>query len=124
MLVFIVMGNIAGYRSNRPLEEFAKRYGSEVARLLQIELDAVPFFSTFRRAHIGLEFTGLSDVFAQWMRQHLTVDDEVYAIDGKRIRQPLTDEDGKTPFVGLVSQCLCANPRDYRRCRGADHNRK
>ncbi|NEQ47358.1 MAG: hypothetical protein F6K00_29000 [Leptolyngbya sp. SIOISBB] len=55
-LVFIVMGNLAGYRGNRPLEEFAQRYGSEVADLLQIDLDAVPSFSTFRRAHIGLDF--------------------------------------------------------------------
>ena len=34
ILVFIVMGNLAGYQGNRPLEEFAKRYGSEIARLL------------------------------------------------------------------------------------------
>lgn len=103
ILVFIVMGNLAGYRGNRPLEEFAKRYGAEVARLLQIDLDAVPSFSTFRRAHMGLDFAALSDTFAQWMRQHMTVDDDVYAIDGKRIRQPLVDDAGKTRFVGLVS---------------------
>ena len=52
---------------------------------------------------MGLDFAAFSDVFAQWMRQHITVDDTVYAIDGKRIRQPLTDDDGKTRFVGLVS---------------------
>ncbi|NEQ42542.1 MAG: ISAs1 family transposase [Leptolyngbya sp. SIOISBB] len=103
ILVFIVMGNLAGYRGNRPLEEFAQRYGSEVADLLQIDLDAVPSFSTFRRAHIGLDFAALSDAFVQWMRQYLTVDEDVYAIDGKRIRQPITDDDGKTRFVGLVS---------------------
>lgn len=103
ILVFMVMGNLAGYQGNRPLEEFAQRYGSEVAHLLQIELDAVPSFSTFRRAHIGLDFAALSDAFAHWMRQHLTVDETGYAIDGKRIRQPITDDDGKTRFVGLVS---------------------
>jgi hypothetical protein len=103
ILVFMVMGNLAGYQGNRPLAEFALRYGAEVARLLQLELEAVPSFSTFRRAHIGLDFAALSEVFGQWMGQHLTVDDDVYAIDGKRIRQPLTDADGKTRFVGLVS---------------------
>jgi hypothetical protein len=103
ILVFMVMGNLAGYQGNRPLEEFAQRYGSEIARLLQIELDAVPSFSTFRRAHMGLDFAALSEAFMQWVRQHLTVDDDVYAIDGKRIRQPITDDDGKTRFVGLVS---------------------
>lgn len=103
ILVFIVMGNLAGYRGNRPLEEFARRYGAEVARLLQIDLDAVPSFSTFRRAHMGLNFAALSDIFAQWMRQHMTMDDDMYAIDGKRIRQPVVDDEGKTRFVGLVS---------------------
>lgn len=103
LLVFIVMGNLAGYRGNRPLGDFANRYGSEVARLLQIEIDAVPSFSTFRRAHIGLDFTALSDAFAQWMHPHIAVDDDMYAIDGKRIRQPIVDEAGKTRFVGLVS---------------------
>ncbi|NJM84836.1 MAG: ISAs1 family transposase [Leptolyngbyaceae cyanobacterium RM2_2_21] len=103
ILVCMVMGNLAGYQGNRPLEEFAKRYGSEVACLLQIELDALPSFSTFRRAHIGLDFAALSGAIVQWMRQHLTVDDDVYAIDGKRIRQPITEDDGKTRFVGLVS---------------------
>ena len=102
ILVFMVMGNLAGYQGNRPLEEFAQRYGSEVARLLQIELDAVPSFSTFRRTQMGLDFVALSEAFVHWMRQHLTVDDDVYAIDGKRIRQPLLDDDGKTRFVGLV----------------------
>lgn len=103
ILVFIVMGNLAGYRGNRPLAEFANRYGEQVARLLQIELNAVPSFSTFRRAHMGIDFTALSHVFAQWMREHITVDENVYAIDGKRIRQPITDDEGKTRFVGLVS---------------------
>lgn len=103
ILVFIVMGNLAGYRGNRPLGEFSKRYGSEVARLLEIELNAVPSFSTFRRAHLGLDFTALSNTFAQWMHQHIAVDEEMYAIDGKRIRQPIVDDEGKTRFVGLVS---------------------
>lgn len=103
ILVFIVMGNLAGYRSNRPLEEFAQRYGAEVVRLLQIDLDAVPSFLTFRRAHLGLDFTALSDAFARWMHQHIAVDDDMYAIDGKRIRQPIVDDEGKTRFVGLVS---------------------
>jgi hypothetical protein len=103
ILVFIVMGNLAGYRGNRPLAEFAQRYGAEVARLLQIELDAVPSFSTFRRTQIGLDFASLSEAFVRWMRQHISVDEDVYAIDGKRIRQPMLDEEGKTRFVGLVS---------------------
>lgn len=52
---------------------------------------------------MGLDFVALSDAFVQWMRQHISVDEEMYAIDGKRIRQPVTDEEGRTRFVGLVS---------------------
>jgi hypothetical protein len=103
VLVMIVMGNLAGYRGNRPLAEFANRYGADIARLLQIEMAAMPSFSTFRRAHLGLDFTAFSDAFSQWMQQSISWDETVYAIDGKRIGQPITDTDGKTRFVGLVS---------------------
>jgi len=103
ILVMIVMGNLAGYRGNRPLADFAKRYGPDIAQLLQIELKDMPSFSTFRRAYLGLDFAALSDAFSRWMQQFINLDEEVYAIDGKRIAQPLTDEAGKTRFVGLVS---------------------
>jgi hypothetical protein len=33
----------------------------------------------------------------------VSIDEEYYAIDGKRIRQPIAGADGKTRFVGLVS---------------------
>jgi hypothetical protein len=45
LLVFIVMGNLAGYRGNRPLAEFAQRYGRELTRLLQVELKEMPCFA-------------------------------------------------------------------------------
>lgn len=103
ILVVIIMGNLAGYRGNRPLADFAQRYGSEIARLLQVELAAMPSFSTLRRAHLGIDFEALSDAFRGWMQQYINLDEAIYAIDGKRIRQPISDEDGKRRFVGLVS---------------------
>ena len=104
VLVVIVMGNLAGYWGNRPLEEFAKRYGNEIAAQLHIGLSSLPSYSTFRRAHLGLDFDAFSQVFRDWMSQYHSVDEESYAIDGKRIGQPVASrEDGKTRFVGLVS---------------------
>lgn len=103
VLVFIIMGNLAGYQGNRPLQEFARRYGAEMAQLLNIELDAVPSFSTFRRVHIGVDFMAFSRVFAEWMQPYIDLDEPLYSVDGKRIRQPITDSDGRTRFVGLVS---------------------
>lgn len=103
LLVFIVMGNLAGYQGNRPLAEFAKRYGPTIVEQLQIELAEMPSFSTFRRIHIGLDFESLSQRMAQWMQSFINLDEELYAIDGKRICQPVRDVDGKTRFVGLVS---------------------
>ncbi|NEP54293.1 MAG: transposase family protein [Moorea sp. SIO3C2] len=38
VLVMMIMGNLAGYHGNRPLGEFAQRYGVQVAQLLEIEL--------------------------------------------------------------------------------------
>jgi hypothetical protein len=103
LLVFIVMGNLAGYRGNRPLAEFAQRYGRELTRLLQVELKEMPCFSTFRRVHLDLDFTSLCHAFRTWMEPLVSIDEEYYAIDGKRIRQPIAGADGKTRFVGLVS---------------------
>jgi hypothetical protein len=103
ILVVIVMGNLAGYRGNRPLAEFAQRYGTEIAQLLQIELEAMPSFSTLRRAHLGIDFEALSHAFREWMQQYISLDEDIYAIDGKRIRQGVTNEEGQTRFVGLVS---------------------
>lgn len=103
MLVTIVMGNLAGYWGNRPLAAFANRYGQEIAELLQVELRTMPSYSTFRRAHLNLDFEMFSDAFSQWMSQHHSVDEDSYAIDGKRIAQPIVGADGKRRFVGLVS---------------------
>jgi hypothetical protein len=64
LLVFIVMGNLAGYRGNRPLAEFAQRYGRELTRLL------------LRQPIAGADgktrFVGLVSVFAH--QQGITVD--------------------------------------------------
>lgn len=103
MLVTIVMGNMAGYWGNRPLATFAERYGQQIAHLLQVELSAMPSYSTFRRAHLHLDFEAFSTAFSQWMSQYHSVDEESYAVDGKRIGQPMVGEDGKRRFVGLVS---------------------
>ena len=103
VLVVIVMGNLAGYWGNRPLEEFAKRYGKEIAAQLQIELSSLPSYSTFRGAHLYLDFDAVNHAFREWMIQYLTIDEETYAIDGKRIGQSVTGEESKTRFLGLVS---------------------
>jgi len=103
MLVTIVMGNLAGYWGNRPLATFASHYGQQIATLLQVESSKMPSYSTFRRAHLSLDFEAFSDAFSHWMSQYHSVDEESYALDGKRIGQPIVGTDGKRRFVGLVS---------------------
>lgn len=46
---------------------------------LQIDIDTMPSFSTFRRAHIGLDFTAFSDAFRQWMQPFINLDEDIYA---------------------------------------------
>lgn len=103
ILLFIVMGNLAGYQGNRPLQEFSRRYGSHIVNLLGIEVNSLPSYSTFRRVHLGLNFMALSSAFAAWMQHEVEVVNDLYPIDGKRIAQPLTDSDDKIRFAGLVS---------------------
>ncbi len=53
-----------------------------------------------------LDFVTLSNSFEAWMLSKPVVhspENHVAALDGKRIRQPLTDANGKQRFVGLVS---------------------
>ncbi len=55
---------------------------------------------------MGVDFLALSHRFEAWMlsqHQSQSPDNHVASIDGKRIRQGLTDEKGKQRFVGLVS---------------------
>ena len=103
ILVTIVMGNLAGCWGNRPLATFASHYGEQIAALLEVEQSKMPSYSTFRRAHLYLDFEAFSDAFSHWMKQYHSVDEEVYAVDGKRIGQPIVGDDGKRRFVGLVS---------------------
>jgi len=103
LLVFVVMGNLAGYQGNRPLQEFSRRYGHHIVQLLGIEVNSLPSYSTFRRLHLDLDFMAFSAAFAEWMQHEVEEGDDLYNIDGKRIAQPLTGSDGKTRFAGLVS---------------------
>jgi hypothetical protein len=102
LLVFVVMGNLAGYQGNRPLQEFSQRYGHHIVQLLGIEVDSLASYSTFRRLQRDVDFMAFSTAFAEWMQQTAAGDD-FYSVDGKRIAQPLTGSDGKTRFAGLVS---------------------
>jgi len=106
LLLLIIMGTLAGYQGYRPLENFAKEHHPSLCQLLGLETFRVPSYSTFRRVMMGIDFLALSNQFEDWMSAQdptHSADTHVAAIDGKRIRQSLTDENGKARFVGLVS---------------------
>lgn len=105
LLLLIIMGTMAGYQGYRPLDAFVKEHHQSLSEALAIEFKA-PSFSTFRRIMLSLPFDALSDAFESWMNAHsatLFPDNSVSSIDGKWIRQKLTDAEGKDRFVGLVS---------------------
>ena len=105
LLLLIIMGTMAGYQGYRPLDAFVKEHHQSLSEALGIEFKA-PSFSTFRRIMLSLPFDALSDAFESWMNAHsatLFPDNSVTSIDGKWIRQKLTDAEGKDRFVGLVS---------------------
>ena len=106
LLLLIIMGTLAGYQGYRPLETFASEYQQALCDLLELESLKVPSHCTFRRVMMGLDFVALSQQFEAWMlsqAQTHSPDNHVASMDGKRIRQGLTDEHGKQRFVGLVS---------------------
>ena len=106
LLLLMIMGTLAGYQGYRPLETFASEYQQALCDLLGLESFKVPSHCTFRRVMMGLDFLALCHQFEAWMLstdQTHSPDNQVAAMDGKRIRQALTDENGKQRFVGLVS---------------------
>jgi hypothetical protein len=106
LLLLIVMGILAGYQGYRPLHTFAEEHHHALCELLALEKLKVPSHSTFRRVMMGIDFHALCEALEGWMlseRQTQAADNQVAAIDGKRIRQGLTDASGKQRFVGLVS---------------------
>ena len=106
LLLLMVMGILAGYRGYRPLHTFTQEHQQALCKLLGLERLKVPSHSTFRRVMMGLDFVALSDSFEAWMLSKPAVhspENHVAALDGKRIRQPLTDANGQQRFVGLVS---------------------
>lgn len=105
LLLLIIMGTMAGYQGYRPLETFVQEHYEPLCQSLGLEFKR-PSYSTFRRIMMQLSFDEFSDCFEQWMLSHsasLFPDNSVSGLDGKRIRQKLTDANGKDRFVGLVS---------------------
>ena len=106
LLLLIVMGTLAGYHGYRPLQTFVEEHHQPLCQLLGLESLRIPSYSTFRRVMVSIDFVCLSERFEQWTHAQGLVDspdNHVASIDGKRIRQPLRDENGKRRFVGLVS---------------------
>ncbi|BDM82156.1 hypothetical protein AM10699_50200 [Acaryochloris marina MBIC10699] len=106
LLLLMVMGMLAGYQGYCPLETFTSDYQQPLCELLGLENFQVPSHCTFRRVMKGLDFQSLSHQFEAWMlskAQTHSPDNYAASMDGKRICQGLTDENGKQRFVGLVS---------------------
>lgn len=106
LLLLVLMGTLAGYHGYRPLHTFVEEHHRSLSELLGLETLRVPSHSTFRRVMLGLDFFALSEQFEHWMESQgvaHSAEHRVAAMDGKRIRQRLTDATGKERFVGLVS---------------------
>lgn len=106
LLLLMVMGILAGYQGYRPLQSFVEEHRQALCEVLGVEQLKIPSHCTFRRVMLGLDFVFLCNAVEDWMLSHQQThspDNYVAGMDGKRIRQGLSDEEGKQRFVGLVS---------------------
>ena len=106
LLLLMVMGILAGYQGYRPLQSFVEEHRQALCEALGVEQLKIPSHCTFRRVMLGLDFVFLCNAVEDWMLSHQQThspDNYVAGMDGKRIRQGLSDEEGKQRFVGLVS---------------------
>ena len=106
LLLLMVMSILAGYQGYRPLQTFVEEHYHTLCEVLRVDRLKIPSHSTFRRIMMSLDFVFLCHAVEDWMLnqpQTHSPDNYVAGIDGKRIRQGLSDEEGKQRFVGLVS---------------------
>lgn len=105
ILIFIIMGSMAGYHGYRPLVSFMDEHYQELCDVLGVEFKK-PSYSTFRRIMMNLSLVDALPPLGPWLESRwgqLWPDNGTACIDGKRICQSLEDETGKKRFVGLVS---------------------
>lgn len=106
VIIIIILGNMLGFISYRALGDFAKYYKKQICYLLKISSDKLPSYSTIRRVALGIDNSQLMEIFNQWGEELMKRDDigKCWAIDGKSLRNTLTEIFGKEQnFVSFSS---------------------
>lgn len=105
VLLLVIMGTMSGCFSYCALEDFARRHHLALQQQLELSPLSFPSDSTFRRIMTRINFAQLAQVFNQWAKQQITIQEtEWLAVDGKSIRSTVIDCYGSyQDFVNVVS---------------------
>lgn len=105
VLLLVIMGTMSGCFSYCALEDFARRHHQALNQQLELSPLRFPSDSTFRRIMTKIDFAQLAQVFNQWAKQQITIQEaEWLAVDGKSIRSTVSKcNSSYQNFVNVVS---------------------
>ena len=112
VIIIMILGNMLGFMSYRALGDFTKYYKKQLCSLLKVSSGKLPSYSTMRRVALGIDNEELIEQFNQWGKELMNRDeiDDCFAIDGKSLRNTLTEVFNKEQnFVTFSSLFDLAN---------------
>jgi len=105
VLLIIIMGIMAGAKSERAIDRFAQNNKKALIEALKIERKEVPSRSVIKGVIENIDFKSLQEIFYQWALNIVKIKGkDVISIDGKAIRGTVKNShDTFQNFVSLVS---------------------
>jgi predicted transposase YbfD/YdcC len=110
VLVIIILGIMEGHVSYRALGDFSQNKKEIILKMLRMNLDNTPDYSTIRRVMIGVNWQELLKIFNVWADEEYGDRDDInyLSMDGKSLRSTVIEYDNEKQnfivFVSLFSQ--------------------
>ena len=106
VLLIIILGIMQSYTGYRAIGDFAKYNQALLTKYFKLPSEKMPSYSTIRRILMGLDWSGLLDIFNEWAKEeyHDKEGLDWIAVDGKCLRNTVINHDEATQnFVMFAS---------------------
>jgi hypothetical protein len=105
ILLITILAHMSGYIGYRSIEDFCKRYESDLHQLLGYPKHGIASYSSIRRVIMDLDFNVVATLFYKWIRGRVHIKrGEWVQIDGKSMAGTIEEYSSKYQnFVALVS---------------------
>lgn len=105
ILLIVIMGSVNGCTTYRALGDFANRHQAAFLKLLDLNYECLPSFSTLRRIMVRLDSSALCSMFNAWAQETFPPQPgEQIPVDGKGIKVSVRNQDtSEQDFINMVS---------------------